>query len=79
MSSTRSASRIVLRTHRGVVRAHVLEGFYDGAGVDVLIKNRTGSRFLKADIGELVAIAGASIDPAEVTMLQTYLDTKYGL
>jgi hypothetical protein len=55
-------------------------GPYDAAGLDVLIgKNSQSTRFLKADIGELVAIAGTSIDAADITMLQSYLDAKYGL
>jgi hypothetical protein len=53
---------------------------YDAPGVDVLLgKQPITNRYLKADIGELIAIAGAAVDPADVTMLQSYLDAKYGL
>jgi hypothetical protein len=53
---------------------------YDAPGVDVLIgKQPITNRYLKADIGEIVAVAGATIDPADILMLQTYLDAKYGL
>ena len=55
-------------------------GAYDAPGIDVLIgKQQVTNRYLKADIGEIVAVAGATIDPADILMLQSYLDAKYGL
>jgi hypothetical protein len=35
--------------------------------------------YLKSDVAEIVAVTGDNIDPADITMLDTYLDTKFGL
>lgn len=52
----------------------------DAIGQDALIGRTFGGTFhVKADIAEMVAIAGATIAPADILMLQSYLDTKYGL
>jgi hypothetical protein len=52
----------------------------DAIGYDVFLGRAFGgTQRLKADIAEIVAVAGATIDPADILMLQTYLDAKYGL
>jgi hypothetical protein len=48
-------------------------------GQDVMIGATFNNYRLKADIAEIVAVAGATVDPADVATLQSYLDTKYGL
>jgi hypothetical protein len=54
--------------------------FVDAVGHDALLGHSfAGGAFLKADIAEIVAVAGATIDPNDILMLQTYLDAKYGL
>lgn len=52
----------------------------DAIGHDVLLGRAFGgTQHLKADIAEIVAVAGATIDQNDILMLQTYLDAKYGL
>lgn len=51
----------------------------DAVGHDVLIGKDLNSNFLKADLAEIVVITGATIADADVTTLQGFLDTKYGL
>ena len=52
----------------------------DAPGSDVNL-GQGGSGFFPytGDIAEIVAVAGVTISPADVTQLDAYLDTKYGL
>jgi len=51
----------------------------DAVGYDAIIGSGPSGGYVKADIAEIVAIAGATVDPADILMLQSYLDAKYGL
>ncbi|MEA2747301.1 MAG: hypothetical protein QOI41_1444, partial [Myxococcales bacterium] len=51
----------------------------DAAGENVTIGKSAAGGFLKADVAEIIAIAGATIDATDMTMLEAYLDKKYGL
>lgn len=52
----------------------------DAIGHDLFLgRNIDGTQHVKADIAEVVAIAAATIDPADIVMLQSYFDAKYGL
>jgi hypothetical protein len=48
-------------------------------GRDALIGNNQNNQLLTADLAEIVAIARTTVDPADVALLQAYLDKKYGL
>jgi hypothetical protein len=52
----------------------------DAIGHDLFLgRNFDGTQHIKAEVAEIVAIAGAAVDPADILMLQSYLDAKYGL
>jgi hypothetical protein len=51
----------------------------DATGHDVLIGKDLNNNFLKGDLAEIVVITGATVADADVTALQGFLDTKYGL
>ncbi len=74
-------STLSIQLDKGTTSSGVETGIAgtDAPGRDVLIGRAVSSGYVKADIGEIVAVAGVTIDPADILMLQTYLDTKYGL
>jgi hypothetical protein len=51
----------------------------DATGHDAHIGVDPNNFFLKADVAEIVALAGATVTTTDVTLVQAYLDTKYGL
>ena len=51
----------------------------DQPGQDVHIGRNLNNQYVKADVAEIIAIAGATVDATDVMMLEAYLDKKYGL